>query len=694
MSKQEKHISTRSYLIYFLMLFGALLVLVRVIYIFLIPGPELRELAEKNAYRTREVSGIRGNILSADGELIATSVPVFTLRWDYHVLEARIAGGVLDTMATGLADALNGTKSHYLKELKKAIRTENRYYLIEKEASYEMIKRLKTRAVFNEGRYKSGLITETHTQRQYPYQELAFRTIGLDREGTDNDVGIEGAYSGFLAGEKVSRLEKRISAGMFKPVEMNENVEPKNGYDIVTTLNMLYQDVLENALKKHLMEQKAIEGCAVLMEVNTGNILAIANLSTKTGPLTESYNVALGSSMEPGSTFKLATVLALLEDKKATIADTVKIKDGVKYYYNQRMIDSHIHKGEFVYSLETAFEESSNAAISWFAQKYYGDKPQQYINTLKKFNLAQMQGVEIPGEPSPFIKDKSHKQWSGVSLPWMSIGYELMLTPLQVLGFYNAVANDGVYVKPKFVTEIREGNIVHYKAETEILNNRIAGSEAIADAQYLLEEVVNEGTGRLAFRNSPYNVAGKTGTAQIHSGNEGYGARQYNASFVGYFPAENPKYSCIVVVNRPGAGKYYASSVAVPVFKEIADRVYASDISIHSKDTDTIVKYSAYQYGYLEDLKEILRTMGYRAAKSGTEWASMTIDTEMNTNINESIPPEGRVPNLKGLGLRDAIYMAESAGMSVRANGKGKVIQQQPEPGSQITTNRISVTLQ
>lgn len=693
MGTKEKSISTRSYLVFLGMTVAAILVLARVVYLFLIPGPELRAMAEKNAYRSREISGIRGNIFSTNEELIATSVPVFTLRWDYAVLQSRIPG-VLDTLATGLADALPGSKSEYLRKLKKAVNTENRYYKLYTEASYEMTKRLKQNPVFCEGKYKSGLIEESETQRQNPYKELAFRTIGIDRDGTDDDVGIEGAYSEYLSGEKISRLEKRISGGMYRPIEFNDNVEPRNGYDIITTLNMRYQDVAENALRRHLMDQKASEGCAVLMEVETGHILAIANLSTKTGDLAESYNVALGSSMEPGSTFKLATALALLDDKKAIISDTAIITNSVKYYHGQKMVDSHIHDGEFVYTLETAFEESSNAAISWYAQKYYGEKPQQYVNKLKQFNLTHKQGVEIAGEPQPFIKDTKHNQWSGVSLPWMSIGYEILLTPLQVLGFYNAVANDGVYVKPILVKEIREGNVIHESFSTEVLNNKIASPDAISKAQYLLREVVNEGTGKAAFRNSPYPVAGKTGTAQIHTGSAGYKARQYNASFVGYFPADEPKYSCIVVVNRPGAGRYYASSVAVPVFKEIADKVYASDISIHKDDMDTTQRYSAWAYGYMDDLKEISNTMNFHADPDSTTWGSITIDPEKGVSAKESIPKEATTPNLKGLGLRDAIYMAEKAGMKIRASGKGKVTLQTPEAGTKARQSQtISITL-
>ncbi len=693
MKDKHKNISTRSFLVYMGVVLGALIVLGRVIWLFLVPGPELRELDEKNAYRTSTVTGIRGNIFSRDGELLATSLPQFTLRWDYKPLKDR-SPGALDTLATGLADALPGSKMTYLKKLKKAAQSKKRYYRIENEVSYEQLKRLKSQPIFCQGSYTSGLITEERPHRQLIFQEQAQRTIGYTTEDSRHNVGLEAAYDEYLSGQKLSRLEKRISAGMYKPVEVGDNVVAKNGKDIVTTLNMRYQDVAETALKNHLMDQKAAAGCAVLMEVHTGEILAIANLSTKTGALKESYNVAIGNSMEPGSTFKLATVLALLDDEKVTINDTVIITNSTKYYYTQKMIDSHIYKGEHTFSLETAFEESSNAAISWFAQKYYGSDPEQFVAKLEGFSLSSMQGIEIPGEPSPLIKDTKHKQWSGVSLPWMSIGYELMLTPLQVLGFYNAVANDGVYVKPKFVNSIMEGGeeVIHF--DTEVLNPRIAGEKAIQQAQYLLREVVTEGTGKLAFRNSPYAVAGKTGTAQIHTDDMGYKARQYNASFVGYFPAENPKYSCIVVVNRPGAGKYYASSVAVPVFKEIADKVYASDLSIHHESTDTILKYRAYHYGNTKDLSKIAASMGYNPVIPQSEWGSITMTEGGNTALKQSVPPAGKVPNLKGLGLKDAVFMAQKSGLEVRVTGKGKVANQNPEAGTPLSgIQKIAITL-
>jgi len=693
MKDHNKLISTRSAIVYVGVILCILVILGQVFSLFLVKGSELRELGDKNAYRKREVSGIRGNIFSTHGELIATSIPVFTLRWDYQVLEKRFPG-VLDTMAVGLADALKGSKAHYLAKLRQAITQNNRYYKLNEKTSYEQLKRLKSLPVFNENRYNNGLIIEEQTQRTYPYKDLAYRTIGLDREGTDGDVGIEGAYSKYLSGEKINRMERRISGGNYTPVEMNDNVEPKNGYDIYTTLNMQYQDVAQNALKNHLIAQKAMAGCAVLMEVNTGNILAMTNLSLSEGRLRETYNLAIGNQMEPGSTFKLATVLALLQDHKATLQDTAIIHNGVKYYYGQKMIDSHAEQGEQIFSLESAFEESSNAAISWFAFKHYAQKPEQFLSRLKAFNLNLTQEIEIPGEPTPFIKETSHTQWSKVSIPWMSIGYELMLTPLQILGFYNAVANNGEYVKPRFVLSAREGNKVHYQAEKEILNKEIASPDAIRQAKYLLEEVVREGTAEQAFRNSPYPVAGKTGTAQIHTTEQGYKGRQYNASFVGYFPADAPKYSCIVVVNRPSAGRYYASSVAVPVFKEIADKVYASDISIHKNTMDTMYRYHAYHYGYMDDLQALSANLTYKIIAVDSEWGSLVFDATGEAKVTSSFPQKGKVPNLKGLGLRDAIYLAEKAELKVRAEGSGKVIGQSPDPGEDTRKGAvISITL-
>ena len=693
MKDKDKIVTTRSFLIYFGIIFLSVLILGQVLYLFLVPGNELREMDERNAYRTRNVHGIRGNIFSTDGEIIATSIPVFTLHWDSHQLEARLPAA-FDTLAQGLALTLKGSESHYRSQLKKAAKNKKRYYKIYDEASYEQVKKLMTLPIFNEGQYSSGLIAVDKTKRTFPYKNLAYRTIGIDRDGTDDDVGIEGAYSLYLSGEDGTRLEKRISGGVYIPTETEQNIEAKNGNDVITTLNMHFQDVAENALKEHLMAQKAIAGCAILMEVQTGDILAMANLSLENGRLNESYNIAIGTRMEPGSTFKLASVLALLDDKKASLSDTVIIKNGVKYYYRQEMIDSHIIEPEHIFTLEEAFTESSNAATSWFVYKNYKDKAEQFIKKLHQFELNTLQGIEIPGEPAPFIKDTKHKQWSGVSLPWMSIGYELMLTPLQVLGFYNAVANDGVYVKPRFVKEVKEGHTILLENKVQILNSKIAGNDAIEQVQYLLQQVVEAGTARTAFRNSPYSVAGKTGTAQIHSAESGYQGRNYNASFVGYFPAESPKYSCIVVVNRPGAGRYYASSVAVPVFKEIADKVYASDINIHQDKIDSIKIYNAYNYGNLNDLKVIAETMRYDFPEDYSTWGSVTMNTEGRTEVKNSNTPAQKVPNLKGLGLRDALYLIEKRGMKAIITGTGKVTNQYPESGTNAKPgSMVSITL-
>ncbi len=701
MEKQRSSISTQSYLVFTAIVLTAIVIFARVLYLFLVPGSDLRAMADKNAYRSREVTGIRGNILSTDGELIATSVPVFSLHWDYKVIQDSLPAPYYDTLSSGLASVLPKTKGHFLKLLKKARATNNRYLKLYHEASYEQLIKLKQQPLFCRGRYKSGLIAEAFYRREYPYQELALRTIGRHKEqAKENSVGIEGAYDHFLSGEKISRLEKRISGGMYRPIEFNDNVEPHNGYDIITTLNMKYQDVAENALRRHLTEHKATEGCAVLMEVHTGHILAIANLSTRTGrenqlssTFDESYNVALGGAMEPGSTFKLATALALLDDEKADTNDTVIITNGVKYYHRQKMIDSHIEKGKFTFTLKTAFKESSNAAISWFAYKHYKSHPEAFIKKLKQFNLTEKQGVEIAGEPTPLIKDTEDPQWSGVSLPWMSIGYELMLTPLQVLGFYNAVANDGTYVKPLLVKQIREGDRIIEEYGTEVLKNRIAGKEALSKAQELLKEVVRDGTAERAFINNPYPVAGKTGTAQIYTA-RGYSKKEYNASFVGYFPADNPKYSCIVTVNHPKAGRYYASSVAVPVFKEIANKVYASDLSIHEDLTDTVARYSTWAYGYTDDLREILSTMHYPTMVDSCTWTSLTLKSKEEIITQRSQPQQGIVPNLLGLGLRDAVYMAENTGMRVQATGEGKVKKQTPKAGTKIDPSQtISIIL-
>jgi cell division protein FtsI (penicillin-binding protein 3) len=509
-------------------------------------------------------------------------------------------------------------------------------------------------------------------------------------------VGLEGAYNNILMGKDGKQLRRRINNGDWVPIFDENEVEPVNGKDIITSLDVNLQDVAESSLYNHLIEHNAEWGCAVLMEVETGYIKAIANLTrvAHTNTYREQYNYAIGQSIEPGSTFKLPSMIALFEDGLEDLDDTLDIGKGWIVYHGLTIKDVHgIRDGKV--SVREVFEKSSNVGVSKLVTEKYAAQPSKYIDRLHEMSLNEPLGLEIPGEGQPYIKNTKDRSWSSVSLPFMSIGYELLLTPLQILTFYNAVANDGRMVKPLFVKEIREAGktLEHY--EPIILNKAICSDESLEKARAILEGVVQQGTAT-SLKSAPYRVAGKTGTAQIATPKKGYDKQNYNASFVGYFPAENPKYSCIVVVSRPSTGRYYASSVAVPVFKEIADKVYATNLEIQQPDTlPPSRQYPLYATGYQEELKNLYETFEIPLDSMSThaEWA-IALQGDSAVRLDTRIFKEGQVPNVRGMGARDAIYVLENLGLEVIVKGRGFVREQSIPPGTRINKgSRIWIRL-
>ena len=561
--------------------------------------------------------------------------------------------------------------------------------------TYEELQELRTFPIFDRGKYKGGLIILPKTKRQKPFGSLALRTIGYENATENLFVGLEGAYNDVLAGKNGKQLRRRINNGDWVPVFDENEVEPVNGRDIITTIDVNLQDVAESSLYDHLVEHHAEWGCAVLMEVETGHIKAIANLTRidKTDTYRETYNYAVGWSIEPGSTFKLPSMIALFEDGLENLDDTVNIGLGFVVYSGITIRDVHgIRDGRV--SIREIFEKSSNVGVSTLVHDKYSSQPRKFTDHLYSMSLDQPLGLEIPGEGTPYIKNPKDKTWSNVSLPFMSIGYELRMTPLQILTFYNAVANDGRMVKPMFVKEIRDAGRVKERFETVTLNKSICSDESLEKAQEILEGVVLRGTAT-SFKDSPYRVAGKTGTAQIAS-STGYDKRNYNASFVGYFPADNPKYSCIVVVSKPSTGKYYASSVAVPVFKEIADKVYATNLEIQRPDTLPPSRvYPLYATGYQAELKQLYETfeVPLDSMSTNAEWA-IALKGNNSVLLDTRIFRDGQVPNVKGMGARDAVYVLENLGLKVEVQGRGFVREQSLLPGTRITKgNRITLRL-
>jgi len=462
------------------------------------------------------------------------------------------------------------------------------------------------------------------------------------------------------------------------------------GGDVVTTIDVNIQDVAEHALRTQLIKHNANHGCAVLMEVETGEVKAIANLTRKEeGVYLETYNYAIGESTEPGSTFKLASVISMLDDGLASPLDSVDTEDGTTKFFDRTMKDSH-HGGNGKVTLKHGFELSSNVAISKLVYQHYSKDPQKFIDRLYAMNLQEPLGLEIPGETPPNIKNTKDKEWSRVSLPWMSIGYELRITPLQMLTFYNAVANNGKMVKPIFIKEIRKRGHVEKKIETTVINPQICSMATVEIVKTFMEGVVEYGTAT-NLRNSNYKIAGKTGTAQMakEGGYKGDSKVIYQASFVGYFPADKPRYSCIVVVNEPSDNGYYGNIVAGPVFTEIANKVYYTRLDMHKELThDSLLAQDWIPESKLSFNKEIKKALDIikipnQEKEQTGDWV-LPVQQPNILTLSEQKEIKGLIPNVVGMGAKDAIFMLENQGLLVKITGCGTVKKQSIQAGTMI----------
>ena len=691
--ENKKNILKRTYLLYFLMLVLALGVFVRIIHVQFIEGNKWRKQAEERTIEFRTIQAVRGNIYDAEGGLLATSLPIFEIRWDPNA-EA-ITDEVFNDNVDSLARSLSGVFPYkspfqWKRKLVDAREDGERYTLIARKVSYRDFKKIREFPIFRKGRWRGGFLYKQRNKRQKPFRRLAARTIGYEREGITS-VGLEGAYGNQLSGVSGQRLERKIMNGVWMPISDGNELEPEDGYDLYTSIDVNIQDVAENALLKQLTRHDAAHGCVVLMEVETGEVRAIANLSRgEDGGYYESYNYAVGASTEPGSTFKLASYMAALEDGFIDLNHKIETGNGRYKFTDTWMEDSKVG-GFGTISVKDAFALSSNIAIGKIIQKHYRSNPQSFIDRLRSMRLDQPLGIEIAGEGQPYIKSANDESWSGISLPWISHGYEVQLTPLQILTFYNAVANGGTMVKPMFVRSLRKGNDVIQDFEPVVLKEQIASAETIKKVKQMLEEVVKSGTGA-NLANANYSIAGKTGTAQIANSKYGYRSSvgiSHQASFCGYFPAEKPKYSCIVVVNAPSKNVYYGNLVAGPIFKEIADKVYSTRVEMHEElkplQPDALTKIPVAKNSFLHDLETIYGDIGvkYSLTAQQKDWVvPETLADSVKLHPKDLV--RNQVPNVKGMNSQDAIYLLENMGLSVEIRGRGAVENQSINPGRRI----------
>lgn len=581
----DKPLRTRLRIAFWSMVVISLVILGKVAYVQRFEGSRLVEQANYATQRFVEVAAKRGSIFSEDGQLLSAQVIRFDVYIDFRA-DGLIANqgkrfyDNVDTLAASLADHFGDyPKAWYKKTLAEGMRKGDRYYLFKRFISEKQYKAMKAMPLIRQGRNKSGFIFEVKQKRILPHGLAATRTIGLSREYVDWDgkvkktnVGLERTYDSVLSGESGRKLMRFLGNGKYEPVD-GSVIEAVDGGDLVTTLDMYMQYVTENALLKMLTVQEATHGCAIVMETSTGKIKAIANLGRRPdGTYWEDLNYAIRVS-EPGHTFSLVTMMALLENKYASLNTYLNLEGGAWKVNGRTVYDAERAGGEDV-TLQEAFERGSNVAMAKLAMTNFAKQPTAFTGFSKQLKLHEYSGIDLLGESAPVIKDPRSSTWSATSLPWMSFGYEVLLSPLQVLTLYNAIANKGIMMKPYLVKEVREAGSVR-KNDPQVRVNKVCSDATLAMLQQALEGVCVNGSAKPVFQNMPFKVAGKTATTLVANGNRGYEDHIYQSTFAGYFPADKPQYSCIVnICNRPFARVYYGAAVAAPVFREIAAALY------------------------------------------------------------------------------------------------------------------------
>ncbi len=638
----------------FLALF-AVAVLVKLYVVSIRDGGALREAARDRVVQQRTVQASRGNIYSSDGQLLATSMPVYELRWDASLVNQKHFDQNINKTAIGLQLLLPERSAwEWLTYLKEQQSGQKRYALIAKNLSFSMYRRVRDLPLFDGGPFEYGLIAEERYTRLMPLGMMAERTIGYWRP--DAKAGLEATFNKVLGGQNGLRWMQHFGKGQWKPLEANYEVEPRDGADIETTLDTRIQDIAHRALLQRLEQFQAEHGSVIVMEVATGKIRAMVNLGREDGDstYTELRNYAVWERTEPGSTFKFAALLAALEDGVVDTATKVDTDGGVYMVYGKKVNDSH--KGGYgVISLGRALEVSSNTGVVKAIYPKYAANPQEFIDRLYQMGLGEKTGIEVNGESKPFIPQPGGKRWSGTTLPWMMFGYGVQCTPLQTLVFYNALANDGKMVRPRLWERTIDRGQVVAESEVEYIRSSIASKENVAKVRNLMENVVLRGTAT-NIRLDSLKLAGKTGTCQLEYWNpERMG---YQASFAGYFPADNPKYSCVVVVSRPIKSMgYYANVVAAPVFQDIAVGI-----------TRFIPDEQAPPKGYwTEGLENVAQK---QSASSEKQWAEAEADLD-----------RGTMPNWTGWKATDALRLLERKGYTVQIKGNGRVRSWNPGVG-------------
>lgn len=662
----EKDILNKLYFVAGCMFVFIFLVVYKLVDIQFIQGDKYRDLGVKRAVENVEIPANRGNVYSADGSLLATSIPKYDIRLDAVQPQNKTFQEYIKPLCDSLAKFTGKTASYHQQRIRKARANKNRYYLIARDIGYSDYLRVRNFPLLELGAIKGGLIVEQNTKREHPMGGIAHRSIGYERVDEDGNVtraGIDGAYGEeYLKGANGHRLKQKIGNGQWKPITDYNQTEPKDGYDVYTTIDVNIQDIAHHALLEQLEKYKADHGCVVVMETQTGEVKAIANLGRNSeGNYYERRNYAVWESHEPGSTFKLMALTAALEDKVIDTSDVVDTKNGILSFYGKKVRDSK-RGGYGKISIGKAFEVSSNTGIVSAIDQHYGSNPKKFVERLYQMSLNQKLDLPILGEGEPIIPHPDNKKrWSGIALQWMAYGYGVSFTPLQTLTFYNAIANNGEMVKPQFLKEVKEFDETIVPFKKEIINPRICSQETVSKVKQLLKNVVDKkhGTGHKLY--SPnFSMAGKTGTCQKDYANKD--KLNYISSFAGFFPAENPKYSCIVVIHEPDKSVgYYGADVSGPVFKKIAQKIY----------TDT-------------PLVDEVETLELVDAKTKSDFDTYFELAQKYKTI---------MPDVVGMSAMDALALLENMDVEVKVklNGSGIIKKQSVDKSIKLKRNQVIV---
>lgn len=653
----DKSILTRLYFVASALVLFAGVVLFKLVSIQVVDGEKYMALSETRTTKMFTIEPNRGNLYSDDGSLLATSVSKYTIRFDAVTVKDSDFKENVKPLSDALSEQFGQPSSHYQQVLRKAKANKNRYALIVRNLDYSEYMAVKDMPLFNKGPFKGGLIIEQKTKREHPLGKIAERSVGyerVDENGYRTRVGMEGAFGEYLRGVAGKRLKQKIAKGQWKPIGNDNIIEPKDGYDVYSTIDINIQDIAHHALLRQLEHYKADHGTVIVMETKTGEVKAISNLGRTTeGKYYERLNYAIGESHEPGSTFKLVNLVAALEDKVIDTSTVIDTEKGSWRIYKHRVKDTK-HGGHGEITISKAFEVSSNVAFAKVIHNNYKDDPEKYVNRLMSMGIHKELGLPVKGEGTPVLRYPGDKGWSGLSLAQMAYGYEVALTPLQTLAFYNAIANDGELIKPRLLKEVKEWNKTIKKFDKEVLNKAICSKETAKKVQQLLKNVVEKkhGTGHGLY--SPdFSMAGKTGTTQKNYVSKDPDKLKYISTFAGYFPADDPKYSCIVVIHEPDQSVgYYGADVSGPVFKSVAQKIYATSPLIDEVDgRETLIEGLEDNYqGYFADAQK---------------------------NYKE-------VPNVKGMSGMDAVSILENLGLEVEVKGNGTVRQQSISKGTDI----------